>query len=91
LNIRLERKTFLLSLVPIGPVVSEKKLEMWKVYRRQTHMDLWSRWIKKLMPTDPRFFWNVTVNTHFFFLALQWSELWKVIENKTQYQIWKER
>jgi hypothetical protein len=38
LNIRLERKTetlyrtiqgtFLLSLVPIGPVVSEKKLEM---------------------------------------------------------------
>jgi hypothetical protein len=24
--------TFLLSLVPIGPVVSEKKLEMWKVY-----------------------------------------------------------
>jgi hypothetical protein len=31
LNIRLERTiqgTFLLSLVPIGPVVSEKKLEM---------------------------------------------------------------
>jgi hypothetical protein len=24
-------------------------------------------------------------------LALQWSELWKVSENKTQYQIWKER
>jgi hypothetical protein len=38
-------------------VVSEKKLEMWKVYRRQTtddgrqvmaivHMDLWSKWTK---------------------------------------------
>jgi hypothetical protein len=26
-------------LVPIGPVVSEKKLEMWKVYRRQTTDD----------------------------------------------------
>ena len=38
---------------------------------------------KKLMPTDPRFFWNVTVNTHIFFLALQWPELWKVSENKT--------
>ena len=25
---------------------------------------------KKLMPTDPRFFWHVTVNTHiYFFLA----------------------
>jgi hypothetical protein len=36
----------------IGPVVSEKKLEMWKVYRRPTTddgrqvMDLWSRWTK---------------------------------------------
>jgi hypothetical protein len=49
LNIRLERKTvtlyrtiqgtFLLSLVPIGPVVSEKKLEMWKVYRQRTPSD----------------------------------------------------
>jgi hypothetical protein len=40
-----------------APVVSEKKLEMWKVYRRQTtddrrqvmaivHLDLWSRWTK---------------------------------------------
>jgi hypothetical protein len=48
----------LLSLAPIGQVVSEKKLEMWKVYRRQTtddgrqvmaivHLDLWSRWTKK--------------------------------------------
>ena len=46
---------------------------------------------KKLMTTDPRFFGNVTVNTHIFFLALQWSERWKVSENKTQYQIWKER
>ena len=25
---------------------------------------------KKLMPTDPRFFWHVTVNTHIFFLGL---------------------
>jgi hypothetical protein len=25
----------------------------------------------KLMPTDPRFFGHVTVNTHFFCLALQ--------------------
>ena len=35
---------------------------------------------KKLIPTDPRFFLNVTVNTHIFFLALQWPELeskWK--------------
>jgi hypothetical protein len=46
---------------------------------------------KILMQTDPRFFLNVTVNTHIFFLALQWPELWKVSENKTQYQIWKER
>ena len=46
---------------------------------------------KNLMPTDPRFFLNVTVNTHIFFLALQWPELWKISENKTQYQIWKER
>jgi hypothetical protein len=47
-----------------GPVVSEKKLEMWKVYRRQTtddgrqvmaivHMDLWSRWTNNtIMSTD---------------------------------------
>jgi hypothetical protein len=41
---------------------------------------------KELMPTDPRFFWHVTVNTHVFFLALQWPELWKISENKTQYQ-----
>jgi hypothetical protein len=33
--------TFLLSSVPIGQVVSEKKLEMWKVYRRQTTDDRW--------------------------------------------------
>ena len=46
---------------------------------------------KKLMPTDPRFFGHVTVNTHIFFLALQWPELWKISENETQYQIWKER
>jgi hypothetical protein len=49
LNIRLERKTetlqrttqgpFLLSLVPIGPLVSEKKLEIRKVYRRRTPSD----------------------------------------------------
>jgi len=26
-------------LVPIGPVVSEKKLEMWKVYRWRTPSD----------------------------------------------------
>jgi len=26
-------------LVPIGPVVSEKKLEMWKVYRRRKPSD----------------------------------------------------
>ena len=67
LNTQLERKiqtlqrtiqgTFLLSLIPIGPVVSEKKLEMWKVYRRRTPsdgivpMDLWSRWIKKRRPS----------------------------------------
>jgi hypothetical protein len=46
----------------------------------------------KLMPTDPRFFWHVTINTHFF-LSIQWPELWKISENKTQYhyQIWKER
>ena len=25
---------------------------------------------KKLMPTDPRFFWHVTVNTHIFFFGL---------------------
>jgi hypothetical protein len=37
LNIRLERN--LLNLVPIGPVVSEKKLEMRKVYRRRTLSD----------------------------------------------------
>ena len=43
-----------------------------------------------LMPTDPRFFWHVIINT-LFFLALQWPELWKISENKTQYQIWKER
>jgi hypothetical protein len=24
------------------------------------------------MPTDTRFFWHVTINTHIFFLALQW-------------------
>jgi hypothetical protein len=34
--------TFLLSLVPIRPVVSEKKLEMWKVYRRQTMNVHWT-------------------------------------------------
>jgi hypothetical protein len=27
------------------------------------------------MPTDPGFFWHVTINTHIFFLALQWPEL----------------
>jgi hypothetical protein len=48
------RWPFLLRLVAIGTVVSEKKLEMWKVYRRQTtddgrqvmaivHLDLWSQ------------------------------------------------
>ena len=65
LNIGLERKTetlwrtiqgtFLLSLVPIGKVVLEKKLEMWKVYRRDDRrevitivlMDLWSSLTKK--------------------------------------------
>ena len=46
---------------------------------------------KKLMPTDPRFFWHVIVNTHIFSLVLQWPALWKISENKTQYQIWKER
>jgi hypothetical protein len=46
-------------LFPIGPMVSEKKLEMWKVYRRQTtddgrqvmaivHLDLWSRWTNQV-------------------------------------------
>jgi hypothetical protein len=25
---------------------------------------------KKLIPTDPRFFWHVTVNTHIFFFGL---------------------
>ena len=30
---------------------------------------------KKSMPTDPGFFWHVTINTHIFFLALQWPEL----------------
>ena len=49
-------RTFLLSLVSIGPVVSEKKLEMWKSLQttdagRQeiaiVPMDLWSRWTKK--------------------------------------------
>jgi hypothetical protein len=47
--------TFLLSLVPIGKVVLEKKLEMWKVYRRDDRrevitivlMDLWSSLTKK--------------------------------------------
>ena len=29
---------------------------------------------KKLMPTDPRFFWHVTVNTHIFFFGL--SRVW---------------
>jgi hypothetical protein len=32
-------QTFLLSLVPIGPVISEKKIEMWKVYRRRMPSD----------------------------------------------------
>jgi hypothetical protein len=50
-----------MPIVPIGPVVSEKKLEMWKVYRRQTtddgrqvmaivHLDLWFRWTKNDIP-----------------------------------------
>jgi hypothetical protein len=46
-------------------VVSEKKLEMWKVYRRQTpedgrqvmaivHLDLWSRWTKNVFSCSSR-------------------------------------
>jgi hypothetical protein len=33
------------------------------------------------MPTDPRFFWHVTINTHIFFWTLQWLEMWKISEN----------
>jgi hypothetical protein len=30
-------------------------------------------------------------SSYYIFLALQWPELWKISENKMQYQIWKER
>jgi hypothetical protein len=32
-------KWLIIGMVPIGPMVSEKKLEMWKVYRRRTPSD----------------------------------------------------
>ena len=46
---------------------------------------------KKINADHPRLFWHVPINTNIFLLALQWPELWKISENKTQYQIWKER
>ena len=45
---------------------------------------------KKLIPTDHIFLTCDHKHTYFF-LALQWPELWNISENKTPYQIWKER
>ena len=46
---------------------------------------------KKKNADRPYIFLTCDHKHTFIVLALQWPELWKISENKTQYQIWKER
>jgi hypothetical protein len=43
------------------------------------------------MPTDPRFFWHVTVNTHIFFFGprIFLKSNWKLVETETPFKCHK--
>jgi hypothetical protein len=51
------------------PEISKMKYRNWIPEPGMTISGFADNKKKRSQPTDPRFFWHVTVNTHFFFLA----------------------
>jgi hypothetical protein len=74
-------KLRILVIEQLQQMMAYRKFRKWNIgFRNREQLFPVLSIVKKnnLMSTDPRFFLHVTINTHIFFLALQWPEL----ENK---------